>query len=110
MIQLDRQKIMYLLSIKDQKTIVKQIKKNTDNPITNYKGMWKHSQKPLNKMSRDELIRNLRSFRDSWEKITTRNQDLDDERLSSESTEQLRKLLKFYYSDEAKNIAIQWLR
>lgn len=106
----DLEKISYLLSTKDQKTIVKQIKKNIDNPITNYKGMWKPLPKPLSKMSRDELIRNLRLFRDSWEKITTRNQDLDNERLSSESTEQLRKLLKFYYSNEAKNIAIQWLR
>ncbi len=72
--------------------------------------MWKPLPKPLSKMPREELIRNLRMFRDSWEKITTRNQDLHDERLAEESTKQLRQLLKFYYSNEAKLIAEDWLR
>lgn len=102
--------ISYLLPRKDQKIIEKQIKVRTNNPITNFKGMWKPLPKPLSKMSREELIRNLRLFRDAWEKITTRNQDLDNERLATESTEQLRKLLKFYYSDGAKLIAEDWLR
>ena len=61
-------------------------------------------------MSREELIKNLKSFRNAWEKITERNQDLHDERLKEESTEELRKLIKFYYSDEGKNIAAEWLR
>ncbi len=72
--------------------------------------MWKPLPKPLSKMSREELIRNLRSFRDAWEKITTRNQDLHNERLASETTEQLRNLLKFYYSNDAKNLATSWLQ
>ena len=102
--------ISYLLPRKDQKIIEKQIKVRSNNPITNFKGLWKPLPKPLSKMSREELIRNLRLFRDAWEKITTRNQDLDNERLATESTEQLRKLLKFYYSDGAKLIAEDWLR
>ena len=99
-----------LLSRKDQKIIEKKIKNRKNNPITNFKGMWKPLPKPLSKMPREELIRNLRMFRDSWEKITTRNQDLHDERLAEESTKQLRQLLKFYYSNEAKLIAEDWLR
>jgi hypothetical protein len=102
--------ISYLLPRKDQKIIEKQIKVRSNNPITNFKGLWKPLPKPLSKMSREELIRNLRLFRDAWEKITTRNQDLDNERLATESTEQLRKLLKFYYSDGAKLIAEDWLQ
>tara|TARA_Y100001970_G_scaffold293717_1_gene442599 strand:+ start:3316 stop:3960 length:645 start_codon:yes stop_codon:yes gene_type:complete len=102
--------ISYLLPRKDQKIIEKKIKFRSNNTITNFKGLWKPLPKPLSKMSREELIRNLRLFRDAWEKITTRNQDLDNERLATETTEQLRKLLKFYYSDEAKLIAEDWLR
>jgi hypothetical protein len=102
--------ISYLLPRKDQKIIKEQIKVRINNPITNFKGLWKPLPKPLSKMSREELIRNLRLFRDAWEKITTRNQDLDNERLAAESTEQLRKHLKFYYSDGAKLIAEDWLR
>ena len=56
------------------------------------------------------VIRNLRSFRDAWERITTRNQDLGNERLASDTTEELRSLLKFYYSNGAKLIAEDWLR
>ena len=43
-------------------------------------------------------------------KITERNQDLSNERLKEESTDELKKLIKFYYSDEGKNIAADWLR
>ena len=66
--------------------------------------------KSLSKMSRNELISNLQSFRNAWEQITTRNQDLDNKRLAGETTEELRNLLKFYYSDAAKNLAISWLQ
>ena len=72
--------------------------------------MWKPLPKPISNMSREELIKNLRSFRNAWEKITTRDQDLSNERLKEESNEQLKKLIKFYYSDEGKNLAAEWLR
>jgi hypothetical protein len=61
-------------------------------------------------MTREESIKKLQKFRDSWEKITTRDQDLSDERLNDEPTDQLRKLIKFYYSDSAKFLAEDWLR
>lgn len=78
-------------------------------PTRSYKGMWKKQPKPLREMNRSELTRHLRSFRNAWESATTRNQDLDDERLEYETTEGLRELLKFYYSDAAKNMAESWL-
>ena len=102
--------ISYLLPRKDQKRIKKLINMRINNPITNFKGLWKPIPKPLSKMPREELIRNLRLFRNAWEKITTRNADLDNERLATETVEQLRKLLKFYYSNDAKLLADSWLR
>ena len=42
--------------------------------------------------------------------VTTRNRDLSDERLKEETEKDLRGLLKFYFSDEAKQIAGDWLR
>ena len=80
--------------------------------IGNYRGMWKPTPpKPIHQMSRDELIRNLRKFRDAWEKITTRNSDLGDERLANETTDGLRNLISFYYGDGgAKETAEPWLR
>jgi hypothetical protein len=44
------------------------IYKQDEQPITEYKGMWKPMPKALNKMSRIELIHNLRNFRDAWER------------------------------------------
>ena len=79
-------------------------------PIINYKGMWMPQPKPLRKMSRKEMIKHLRHFRNVWERETTRNQDLSDERLDEESDKDLRGLLKFYFSNEAKQIAGDWLR
>jgi len=102
--------IVHLLPKKNQKEVEKLLNTRNNNPINNYKGLWKPLPKPLSKMSREELIRNLRLFRDAWEKITTRNQDLGNERLASETTEQLRNLLKFYYSNDAKNLATSWLQ
>ena len=61
-------------------------------------------------MSREELIRRLRKFRNSWEKITKKHADLDDERLNAEPTTRLKILIKFYFTDEARNLAAAWLR
>ena len=97
-----------------QKDYKKQVEKllqlRKDKPITDYKGMWKPLPKALNKMKRNELIKHLQGFRDSWEKITERNQDIPDDRLNMESDKQLRKFLEFYYSDSGKNIAENYLR
>lgn len=101
--------ISTFLQKKEQKEIKKLVDKRNKNPIKDYKGMWEEIPKPLSKMNRDELIKNLKKFRDVWEKITTRDQDLCNERLEEETIVSLRSLLKFYYSDEAKLIAEYWL-
>ena len=88
-------------------------RKNSDkllSEITNYKGLWKPQPKPLRQMKRAELIKNLQGFRDAWERTTTRNADLGDSRLQAESTENLRELIKWHYSDDAKQLAGDWLR
>ena len=72
--------------------------------------MYEPLTKPISSMTREELIKNLQKFRDSWEKITTRDTDLSDERLNDEPTDQLRNLIKFYYSTSAKLSAEDWLR
>ena len=102
--------ILPLLNKENKKKVEKLLKNINDNPIVNYKGLWKTLPKPINSMSREELIKNLKLFRNAWETITQRNQDLSNERLKEESTEQLRNLIKFYYSDEAKNLAAEWIR
>jgi len=106
----DLEKILPLLSKRDKKEVEKILLQRENNPIINYKGMWKPLPKSLSKMSRNELIKHLRSFRDVWEKETRRNQDLSDERLKEETDKNLRGLLEFYFSDGAKQIAGDWLR
>jgi hypothetical protein len=103
--------LIYNLLDKGQKIkATKLIQDRINKPITNYKGMYEPLTKPISSMTREELIKNLQKFRDSWEKITTRDTDLSDERLNSEPTQRLRNLIKFYYSDDAKFLAEDWLR
>ena len=103
--------LIYNLLDKGQKIkATKLIQDRINKPITNYRGMYEPPTKPISSMTREELIKNLQKFRDSWEKITTRDQDLSDERLNSEPTERLRNQIKFYYSDDAKFLAEDWLR
>jgi hypothetical protein len=106
----DIRRLLPLLDRENKKIAEKLIKGAEEHPVVNYKGLWEPLPKVLSKMSREELIRRLQKFRNAWEKITRRNMDLDDERLKSESTDQLRKLIAFYYGDEARNIAAVWLR
>jgi hypothetical protein len=106
----DLELIYNLLDEAQQKKATKLIEHRISKPITNYKGMYEPLTKPISSMTRTELIKNLQKFRDSWEKITRRNQDLSDERLNDESTHQLRNLIKFYYSADAKLLAEDWLR
>ena len=103
--------LIYNLLDKGQKIKATQlIQDRIKKPITNYRGMYEPPTKPISSMTREELIKNLQKFRDSWEKITTRDTDLSDERLNGEPTERLRNLIKFYYSDDAKFLAEDWLR
>lgn len=102
--------ILDLLPRNVQNIIKKQVKENVTNPIIDYKGMWRPLKKSISTFTREELIRDLRHFREAWEKITTRNQDLSNERLADETTTGLRNLLKFYYSNGSKKLAEKWLR
>ncbi len=106
----DLELILPFLQKDYKKQAENKIKVRKDKPITDYKGMWKPLPKPLNKMKRNELIKHLQEFRDIWEKITTRNQDLHDDRLNMESDKMLRNLLSFYFSESAKRIAEDYLR
>jgi hypothetical protein len=106
----DLERIVHLLPGKEKRKAKQLIDNQRENPITDYKGMWKPLPKPLNKMSRREMIRNLRNFRDAWEEETGRNQDLSDERLDGETDKTLRQLLGWFYTDAAKNIAANWIR
>ena len=106
----DLELIFHLLDKSQQKKATQRIVNKINKPITDYKGMYEINKKPITSMTRDELIKNLQKFRTSWEKITTRDQDLSDERLKDESTDALRKLIKFYYSNSAKLLAEDWLR
>jgi len=106
----DIQRILPLLQKEHQKDAEKLLKRRDTNIITDYKNMWKPMPKPLNKMTRDEIIKELRSFRNAWEKITTRNMDIGEDRLAEETTSSLRSLLKWNYTDECKLLAEEWLR
>jgi len=106
----DLELIYNLLDKGQQKKAAQLIQDRINKPITNYRGMYEPLTKPISSMTREELIKNLQKFRDSWEKITTRDTDLSDERLNDEPTHQLRNLIKFYYSTSAKLSAEDWLR
>jgi hypothetical protein len=106
----DLELIYNLLDKDQQKKATQLINARIKKPITNYRGMYEPPTKPISSMTREELIKNLQKFRDSWEKITRRDQDLSDERLNGEPTERLRNQIKFYYSDNAKFLAEDWLR
>ena len=106
----DLELIYNLLDKAQQKKATKLIQDRINKPITNYRGMYEINKKPISSMTREELIKNLQKFRNSWEKITKRDQDLSDERLNDEPTHQLRNLIKFYYSDSAKFLSEDWSR
>lgn len=106
----DLEKIVDLLSGKDKREAKKMIEQQKENPVTDYKGMWKPAPKALNKMSRSEMIRSLRAFRNAWEREMGRNQDLSEGRLAGETDKNLREHLTYYYSETAKNQAANWIR
>lgn len=106
----DLTKIVHLLSKESQKEVNQNIKEQTEEPITNYRGMWYSQPKPLTEMPREELLKRIRMFRNAFEKITTRNQDLNDDRLAGETNKQLRNHLKYYFSEGARIQSEEWLR
>lgn len=106
----DLKKIVGLLSKDSKKEVNELLAKRIEHPILNYRGMWKKQVKPLNEMSRTELLKDIRNFRDVWEEITTRNQDLGDDRLVNETENELREHLKYYYSNSGRLQAEDYLR
>jgi hypothetical protein len=106
----DLNKIVNLLSNQNQKKVKYEIKKQIDQPVTDYKGLWYPKPKPLTQMSRSELVKHIRKFRDNYEKITGRNQDLNDDRIKEDTDMALRARLKWYFSDAARTQSEKWLR
>ena len=107
----DLQDILYLLDKKAQKYAKNLLQERENKPITNYRGMWEPKPKRLSKMKKKKLIEHIKSFAKAWMKITTRASGLGDlNDLKDHNVEFLRGLLKFYYSNEAKLLAENWLR
>ena len=104
------EKIVDFLPSKEKRKAKEMIEKQIQYPITDYKGLWRPAPKPLDKMSRKELINNLRKFRDAWEREMGRNQDLSDETMAGESDKNLRERLSWYFSEIAKNMAGNFIR
>ncbi len=102
-------KIYPLLNNNNKITAKRYVNKVNKYPVTNYYGMWSKSVKPIKNMSKEELIKNLRKFRNNWEKITTINQDLSNLRLKTSTKKELQKIITFYYSNSSKNIARSYL-
>jgi hypothetical protein len=75
----------------------------------NYMGLWKKSHQPLSKMTKKEVVTELKTFRNAWTNITGRDQDLSDGRLKTENLKELKDHLKWYFSEDARKIAEQWI-
>ena len=103
-------KIVELLPSKDKRKAKEMISEQIENPITDYRGLWRPAPKPIDKMTRTEIITNRRKFRDAWEHEQGRNQGLSDEIMADESDTNLRERLSWYFSDTAKNQAANWTR
>lgn len=74
-----------------------------ERPAFNYHGLWKPMPKPLEEMTREELLNDLRMFTKSWESLTGRGQDASG--IQDMSIKELRGRAKWYYSEGAKNSA-----
>jgi len=70
--------------------------------IQKYKGLWRPETINIYTMSRRGIINDLKNFRDAWEDILGIHQDLSDEFIDVESTDDLLDRLEWYYSDECK--------
>ncbi len=103
-------RLMPLLLRDFQHQAAKMISDREKNPVSNHYGLWTPPPKPIKSMTREELINELRKFKNAWHKHTGRNQDLDDDRLKIEPVSKLRGLLEFYYSPGCKLIAEDWIR
>ena len=62
----DLELIYNLLDKAQQKKATQLINARINKPITNYRGMYEPPTKPISSMTREELIKNLQKYRDSW--------------------------------------------
>ena len=98
-------KIVDFLPSKEKRKVNEMVAKQIENPITG-----RPAPKQIDKMTRNQIINNLRKFRDAWERETGRNQGLSDEMMDSVSDTNLRERLSWYFSKTAKNQAANWIR
>ena len=98
-------KIVDFLPSKEKRKANEMVAKQIENPITG-----RPAPKQIDKMTRNQIINNLRKFRDAWERETGRNQGLSDEMMDSVSDTNLREHLSWYFSKTAKNQAANWIR
>ena len=103
-------RLMPFLPREFQHQAAKMISDRETKPVSNHYGLWTPPPKPIKSMTRDELVHELRKFKNAWHKHTGRFQDLDDDRLKTEPVSELRSLLKFYYSPDCKLISEEWIR
>jgi hypothetical protein len=87
-------------SVKPMKPVIPEM---PERPAFNYHGLWKPMPKPLEEMTRAELLNDLRMFTKSWESLTGRGQDASG--IQDMSIKELRGRAKWYYSEGAKNSA-----
>ena len=90
-------KIIDFLPNKEKRKAKEMVTKQIENSITG-----RPAPKPIDKMTRNEIINNLRKFRHAWEQETGRNEGLSDTNL--------RERLSWYFSETAKNQAANWIR
>jgi hypothetical protein len=68
----------------------------------------KSSDKPLSKMSTDELKKYLKAKIRIWELLTSRNQDRSDEYIDEMTRKELLKDL-IYYEEQGMGQAVEWM-
>lgn len=101
----DLEKILQLLPPQEKEVSQSLIRDRLENPVTDYHGLWEPQQTPMHKMTRKEIMGKLKQFRDAWEKITTRNQDLPDDYIRELKTLDLARRLKWFYDESTKILA-----
>ena len=74
-----------------------------------FRELWKPKpSKPLSK--KQDIIVELKQFRDAWEKLIKLNIKLDDDYLEKETLPNLKKKLNIFYSNEMRYVALRWLK
>ena len=70
--------------------------------------LWWPAPKAVNKMTRTEVVSELRKFRNAWQQQTKENQNLSNDFIKKETITSLRKRLRHYYSDASYKNSLDW--